>query len=257
MNKSQGIPPSMALSFRIPRALVYLLLVLVTGSLFSGSTGGDWRELFNGRDLAGWRVVGGGSKVWIEDGAITGHMVRGTAEHTLITTEEAFGDFILEAECRVSGGLHTGFILRCEYAPAEAHDRFFGYQVKINPTERRWTGGIFDDFGLNWNWMYNLADDPRARAAYRHGEWNHYRIEAIGRALKVWVNGVPVTHLLDDKYARGPLALKVHSLPATAPAEREDYRVQFRHLRIITAQPATHVRPMDLPGRTALPPTVK
>lgn len=216
-----------------------------------------WRELFNGRDLTGWKLVGGGSKVWVENGAIVGQMVRGTAEHTFVTTNERFRDFILEAECKDVGALHTGFMLRAIDAPVDARIRLLAYQVKIDPTPRAWTGGIFDDFGNNWNWMYNLEHDPRARAAYRHGEWTRFRIEAIGRALKVWVNDVPVTHLLDDKYREGYLALKVHSLPATAKPEQESYRVHFRHLRILTHDVARFARPMDLPGREALPPAVK
>jgi hypothetical protein len=249
------------ISYRTPWLALALLVGCALGVSLApaaqAASAPPWRELFNGRDLTGWKLVGGGSKVWIEDGAIVGHMVRGTEEHTLITTDESFGDFILEAECRDVGALHTGFLLRCAVAPADAKIRLFGYQIKIDPTPRSWTGGIFDDFGKSWTWMYDLEHDARARAAYHHGEWTRFRVEAIGRAIKVWVNGVPVTHLLDDKYPRGPLALKVHSLPATAKAEAETHRVHFRNLRIITENPARFAQPMDLPGRAANPPAAR
>jgi hypothetical protein len=215
-----------------------------------------WRPLFNGRDLTGWKIVGANPKAYtaVEDGALTGHMVRGAPEHTFFCTEESFGDFILELECFQTGGFNTGILFRCVETPASASVRLHGYQVKIDPSPtRRWTGGIFDDYGRNWLWLQTLDGDDRARAAYRFNEWARFRIEAVGRTIKVWVNGIPTAHLRHDKYTRGPIALKIHSFSAKGDAAQEKNLIRFRQVRILTADLARHALPMDLPAREADP----
>lgn len=231
------------------------ILLLCSASAWS-ATESAWRSLFNGRDLTGWKIVGPQPRAatYIEEGALTGHMVRGTREHTFFCTEESFGDFILEIDCFQTGGFNTGILFRCVETPADATVRLHGYQVKIDPsTTRRWTGGIFDDYGRNWLWFQTLEGNDRARAAYRFNEWTRFRIEAVGRALKVWVNGVPTAHLLHDKYTRGPIALKIHSFPATGDAAQEKNLIRYRNVRILTTDLARHAIPMDLPAREADP----
>ena len=232
------------------KKLVPLFALLVTASAFAAEA--PWRSLFNGRDLTGWKIVGAQPRAatYVEDGALTGHMVRGTPEHTFFCTEESFGDFILEIDCFQAGGFNTGILFRCLDTPATASVRLHGYQVKIDPSPtRRWTGGIFDDYGKNWLWLQTLAADERARTAYRFNEWARFRIEAIGPTLKVWVNGIPTAHLTDGKYARGPIAFKIHSFPAKGEAAQEKNLIRFRNIRILTTDLARHAQPMDLPAR--------
>jgi hypothetical protein len=132
--------------------------------------------------------------------------------------------------------------------------RLHGYQVKIDPSPtRRWTGGIFDDYGKNWLWFYTLEHDERARTAYKFNEWTRIRIEAIGRSLKVWVNGIPTAHLVHDKYTRGYIAFKIHSFGAAGDPAQEKNLIHFKNVRIITENPVRFAQPMDLPAREADP----
>jgi len=233
-----------------------LVLFLAATSAAGAAAEAPWRTLFNGRDLTGWKIVGPQPRAatYVEAGALTGHMVRGTREHTFFCTEDSFGDFILELECFQTGGFNTGILFRCVETPADATVRLHGYQVKIDPSPtRRWTGGIFDDYGRNWLWLQTLEGDDRARGAYRFDEWARFRIEAVGRTLKVWVNGVPTAHLLHDKYTRGPIALKIHSFGANGDAAQEKNLIRYRNVRILTSDLARHALPMDLPAREADP----
>ncbi len=233
-----------------------LVLILLSSALGSRAADTPWRDLFNGRDLTGWKIVGGqpAASATVEKGELLGHMVRGTPEHTFFCTEEKFGDFILEVECYQTGGFNTGILFRCVDTAPAASVRLHGYQVKIDPSPtRRWTGGIFDDYGKNWLWLQTLADDERARTAYRFNEWVRFRIEAIGRDLKVWVNGIPTAHLLHDKYTRGYLAFKIHSFPASGDVAQEKNLIRYKNVRIITENPARFALPMDLPAREADP----
>ncbi len=147
--------------------------ILLIATLAAGAAEAPWRPLFNGRDLTGWKIVGATPKAgtYIDEGALTGHMLRGTPEHTFFATEESFGDFILEIDSFQAGGFNTGILFRCIDTPADASVRLHGYQVKIDPsTTRRWTGGIFDDYGRNWLWLQTLEGNDRARGAYRFNE---------------------------------------------------------------------------------------
>jgi len=125
--------------------------------------------------------------------------------------------------------------------------KLYGYQVKIDPSPTRcWTGGIFDDFGASWHWLYDLSKDERARKAYRIGEWNHFRIEAIGTSIKVWVNGIPATNMINAKYSKGHIALKIHSLKNLPDEEKKVGR--FKNIRIITKNLNKNMLKMDLPA---------
>lgn len=191
-----------------------------------------WKSIFNGTDFNGWKIVGSTGKAWIEDSAIVCQQVVNTPQHTFVCTQKKYGDFILEADAKIDSALHTGFLFRCIDAKADtANVSLYGYQIKIDPTERRWTGGVFDDYGKTWEWYYPLKTSEEAREAFKIGEWNHFRIEAIGNHLKVWVNGVPTTNLVHNKYTNGYIALKIHAMGNTP--EKELVKMYYRNFKII------------------------
>ena len=237
----------------LPR-LLFLLLATAVAAFCADSP--PWRDLFNGRDLTGWKIAGPAVKASavVQAGELVGHMVRGTPEHTFFCTEESFGDFILEVDCYQSGGFNTGVLFRCVDTPATASVRLHGYQMKVDPSPtRQWTGGIFDDFGRNWRWLQTLQANDHGRTAYKFNEWARFRIEAVGQEIKIWVNGIPTAHLLDGKYTRGPIAFKIHSFPATGDAAQEKNLIRWKNIRILTADLARYRQPMDLPALVADP----
>lgn len=75
---------------------------------------------------------------------------------------------------------------------------------------------------------YNKA----AKNAYKKGQWNSYRVEAIGHSIRTWLNGVPVANLIDDLTAQGFIGLQVHSIGnKTKLAGKE---IRWRNIRIMT-----------------------
>ncbi len=210
-----------------------------------------WVQMFNGRDLSGWKMVGledRGTAV-VEDGELVLRQRVKTPEHSFVTSEGEYQDFILELDLKDDPRVNSGILLRCVDAAADAKVRLNGYQVKIDDTPRAWTGGIFNDFGDSWTWMHDLSDNERGRAAFKLGEWAHFRIECIGSTIKVWVNGVPTCHLVDETYRKGPIAFKIHSCGNDAKAEQR--AIRLKNIRIITEQPEQHARPIELPARPA------
>lgn len=210
-----------------------------------------WVSLFNGRDLTGWEIVSltDPAPAVVEDGVMVLRQRINTKEHTFVTSVQDYKDFILELDLMDDPGFNSGILLRCTETPANAKVRLNGYQVKIDNTPRAWTGGIFDDFGDSWTWLHDLAENERGRAAFKPGEWQHFRIECIGATIKVWVNGVPTSHLVDEKYRKGRIAFKIHSLANNLKAAQT--AIRLRKIRIISDQPERYTQPMDLPTRRA------
>jgi hypothetical protein len=210
-----------------------------------------WVSLFNGKDYTGWKLVGPANlaPAEIADGAMVLRQRVKTAEHTFVVSELAYRDFILELDLKSDPGFNSGILLRCVDAPESARVRLNGYQVKIDNTARAWTGGIFDDFGDAWRWLHDLADNEPGRTAFKPGEWAHFRIEAIGDTIKVWVNGVPTCHLVDAKYRAGRIAFKIHSLGDRPDDTRN--AIRLKNIRIVTEQPERFAQPMTLPPQRA------
>ncbi len=231
------------------RFFALLLLAPLTG--FAAEA--PWVSLFNGRDFTDWKMVGPANlaPAVVEDGAMVLRQRPKTPEHTFVTSQQSYSNFILELDVKDDPGFNTGILLRCSDAPLAARVRLNGYQVKIDPTPRAWTGGIFDDFGHNWKWLYDLKDNARARAAFKLGEWAHFRIECLGHSLKVWVNGVPTCHLIDEKYSAGVIAFKIHSI-GEGPNVGAN-AVRLKNIRIITDRPERFQQPIDLAARRAPP----
>jgi Domain of Unknown Function (DUF1080) len=214
--------------------IISICLAFLSVQMTAQTGSPPWKTLFNGKDFKGWKVTTRGklAAAWVENGEMVGHSVVNTPQHTFIRTKKKYADFILEGDCKLDGDLHTGFLFRLIEAPDTATVSLYGYQVKIDPTTRKWTGGVFDDFGKTWHWLYTLKDDARAREAFKMKEWNTFRIEAIGNNIKVWVNNIPTVHLINDKYPKGYIALKIHSM-GDFP-EKEKILVHYKNIKILT-----------------------
>jgi hypothetical protein len=211
------------------RFLVSFLLLLLSFSLQAQD--GNWKNLFNGKDLNGWKAVAGKATFTVQDGIIEGSAVFGTG-NTFLITEELYGDFILELDLKISHiSSNSGIMTRGQFDPAGQGGKglVYGYQVEADPTPRAWSGGIYDE--ARRGWFYPLDLNPAAKAAFKLGEWNRYRIEVLGNTIKTWVNGQEVAYFVDDLDAKGFIGLQVHSIQNKEDEGRKTY---FRNVRIQT-----------------------
>lgn len=195
----------------------------------SSQSAGGWQLLFNGKDLDGWEKLNGSAGYRIEDGAIVGTSTA-NSPNTFLATKQSYSDFILELEFKVDPGFNSGVQIRSHSSPDYMDGRVHGYQVEIDPSERAWTGGIYDE--ARRGWLYPLTVNEQAKAAFRLQEWNKMYVECIGNTIKTWINDVPAAYLLDDKTSEGFIALQVHSIDK---AEDEGKEARWRNIRIRTA----------------------
>ena len=209
------------------RRLLLLSIVLLSFSATSFAQS-DWTYLFNGKDFSGFNQLNGKAKYTIEDGVIVGTTVANTP-NSFMATEKKYRDFILELEFMVDPSMNSGIQIRSNSLPEYRDGRVHGYQVEIDPSARGWSGGIYDE--ARRGWLYPLDMNPEGRTAFKNGQWNHYRIEAIGASIRTWVNGIPTADLIDDMTLEGFIALQVHSI---GDASQEGKQIKWRNIRIKT-----------------------
>jgi hypothetical protein len=209
----------------------FLSLVFVFATI-SVSAQGKWDKLFNGKDLSGWKQLNGKANYEVKDGAIVGTTVANTPNSFLVTEKE-YGDFILELEFKVDTSMNSGIQVRSLSKPDYQNGRVHGYQIEIDPSPRAWSGGIYDEARRGWlcTTDYNLP----AKKAFRNNAWNKYRVECIGSVIRTWVNGIPVSHLIDDLTTSGFIALQVHAINKNDNPGKQiiwrDIRIQTNNLK--------------------------
>ena len=187
-----------------------------------------WVALFDGTTLNGFTQKGGEADYEVRDGMIVGSTVHDTP-NSFMASDKMYGDFILELDYKVDSTMNSGIQIRSNSFPYYQDGRVHGYQIEIDPSERAWSAGIYDEGRRGW--LNPLPDNPEAQKAFRQNDWNHYRIEAIGDTIQTWINGVPAANLVDDKTAEGFIALQVHSIPKENKAGTE---IMWKDIKILT-----------------------
>src|SRR5262245_5564 len=90
----------------------------------------DWKPLFDGTSLKGWKQRGGAAKYRAENGEIVGMSVPNT-DNSFLCTERDFSDFILELEFKVHPDLNSGVQIRSQCFDAPKEIEYEGKTIKI------------------------------------------------------------------------------------------------------------------------------
>jgi hypothetical protein len=101
--------------------------------------------------------------------------------------------------------------------------------VELDPSPRAYSGGIYDE--ARRGWLYPLSRNKKGQKAFLNGQWNTYRVEAIGNSIRTWVNGVQCANLVDDLTSTGFIAYQVHSVQNDDQVGKQ---VKWRNARILT-----------------------
>jgi hypothetical protein len=215
---------------------VKLFLLFVTVFLFAAVScfpqpGKGWVDLFDGKTLTGWKRLAGNADFKVEDGNIVGTTVVNSG-NTFLVTEMEFADFILEMDVKINDTTsNSGIQVRSHYNPAghEGKGLVYGCQFEIDPSSRRWSGGIYDEGRRDW--LYPASLNQHAQDAFKVGEFNHIRVECIGHEMKTWINHVAVADVIDTADASGFIGLQVHAVSQAAFAGEKVY---FKNIKIKT-----------------------
>jgi len=207
----------------IDRIIVSLVLSMML--LASCHKEASWENLIANDSLENWEIKSGSASYSIKDGVVTGVTKSGTP-NTFLCTKKQYGDFILTYDVWVDPAINSGVQIRSE---VNDKGRVFGYQVELDPSERAYSGGIYDEGRRAW--LYPLSRNQEARSAFKKGEWNHFRIEAIGDHIYTWVNDVPAAHIIDDLTHKGIIGLQVHAIYKDEDVGKE---IKWKNIKIST-----------------------
>ena len=146
--------------------------------------------LFNGKDLAGWRIVPGSkSRFAVEEGAI--HVTNGGG---FLETESEWGDFLLQAEIRTNGRhLNSGIFFRAMPGTEKAPSN--GYEAQVHNGWKNDDRTKPIDFGTGA--IYRRI--PARRVVSSDFEWFTMTVAATGPHVGVWVDGEQVTDWTDTR----------------------------------------------------------
>jgi len=207
------------------RKITLLSFVFIVQFLTSEA---QWKNLSNGKDFTGWKILNGKAKYRVEKGEIIGTTVFGEP-NTFLATEKDYGDFILEFEFKVDSTMNSGVQFRSESKADYKNGRVHGYQYEIDPSKRGWSGGVYDE--ARRDWLYQMDLNPSTKNAFKQGQWNKARVECIGSNIRTWINGLPAAYVIDDLSPKGFIALQVHAI---GNKEQEGKEIRWKNLRIQT-----------------------
>lgn len=174
----------------------------------------------------------------------------GSTGNFFLVTKKTYKDFIFEGEILmpdVKEYSNSGFMFRGRAKPKGNGFEAEGLQAEVDPSDRKWSGGLYHQAGRQWlhplhetrsfpdedfkhNFLPKWTDEMAN--AYRHLEWNKYRIEAKGSDIKVFVNGVMTSHITDTKNAEGFIGLQHHGSKKLKATGETDNFVYFRNVTI-------------------------
>ena len=182
---------------------------------------GEPVKLFNGKDLAGWKVRHPEHNGWKATG---GTLVNKIPSSDLIT-EQKFEDFKLHAEVNVPKKGNSGIYLRGRYE----------VQVEDILGSGESTDGVHLD-NVHMAGIYGFLA-PTVNAARKSGEWQAFDITLVGRTVTVVLNGKTV---IDNQEIPGITGGALDSDEGTSGPiflQGDHTGVSYRNIVITAAKP--------------------
>jgi hypothetical protein len=160
-------------------------LILFAAALSPAADHEQWKQLFNGKNLNGWKHVGPGGDT-VEDGLIHTHGGMGL----LYWTESKLGDCVIRVVYKMRDkNDNSGVFVRIPIAPTEPWmPVHYGYEVQIDNHPETSNEDEYHVTGT----LYSLTK-PLAKPGKPGPEWNTMEITLDGPRTVVAVNGEKVT----------------------------------------------------------------
>lgn len=205
---------------------IWFLFLILSSCLTKTTLNDEWTELFNGKNLRGWKILNGNAEIRVDNNQIIGKSVDNTP-NTFLCSEQHFRNFILEFDVMIENDINSGVQIRSNSNDEYRNGVVYGYQIEIDPTERAYSGGIFDE--QRRGWLYTLEENKTGQDAFRKNEWNNFHVEAVEDTIRTWVNGVHCAYFIDSLSESGFIGLQVHGVGGiTKPGKY----VKFKNVRI-------------------------
>ncbi len=225
-----------------------IIIFLTSCQSKSGKTDG-WKDLFDGKTLNGWKIINqdwenpdSKPDFYVEDNMIICNTVLNSRGAYLVT-EKKYDNFILEFDVKIDSFINSGMQCRGQiwekdtstvYLSGKLEERkrnwkagyVWGYQVEIETSNRKWSGGLYEPG--NRGWLVTLEGKEEAQKAFKLDEWNHFKILMDGNKIQTWINGVPIVDTTDEMSASGFIGIQFHG----AGRKQKDQKSRWKNIRI-------------------------
>ena len=178
-----------------------------------------WIELFNGKDLTGWKLSDSkGSKVHVENGTI---VMEGHTAH--LFSDWQFKNFILEADVMQTPHANSGIYFHTHYQEHGFPNTGYESQVNVSHRDRVKTGSLYD--------VVKLYKTPA-----KDNTWWKQTIIVQGKRIIVKINDEQVIDYTEppnvgnrrQKLGCGSFGLQAHDPERRYP----DAKTYFKNIRV-------------------------
>lgn len=138
-------------------------------------------KLFDGKTLNGWTLVGGAGPGYVPKDGVIDCPADGGGN---LFTEKEYSDFVFRFDFKLDHNSNNGIGIR---APLEGDAAYVGMECQVLDD----SGSMYTNLepGQYHSSIYKVV--PARRGSLKPvGEWNHEEITAIGRHIKIVVNGM-------------------------------------------------------------------
>ncbi len=184
------------------------------GKLAAAAGPTEWRPLFDGKSLSGWKSNETPGVFTVEDGMIKVSGGRSHLYHLGYDEHATFRDFEFRAKVKTTPGSNSGIFFHTAWVDSGWPTH--GYEAQVNNTQsdRRKTGSLY------------AVKDVLDNAPAKDGEWFDYYIRVEGNHVVIKVNGEttvdwsepadwPTADLPHRKLSSGTFALQGHDPKST------------------------------------------
>jgi hypothetical protein len=217
----RSIPPAATRVLFVAGAVS--LAAVVPTSPVSGQEPGQFRPLFNGKDLTGWLTPEDKSLFTVEDGEIVGRTKDLLKKNEFLATDKSFGDFVLKVKVKFRNG-NSGIQFRSKRTDDGVVS---GPQADV--ADGYW-GLLYEERGRG---ILERYPEDKANALVKKNDWNEFVITAKGRHVTIDLNGTRIIDRNDPKFDKeGKIALQIHVWP-------QPMEVRFKDIEIKELTPST------------------
>jgi hypothetical protein len=195
---------------------IFVIILAVSLSISCVAGGKEYKSIFNGKNLDGWKIHGT-EKWYVEDGLLICESGPDKG-YGYLSTEKNYNDFELEVEFQQEANGNSGVFFRSTFEGTKVS----GWQVEVAPPNHD-TGGIYESYGRGW--LVQIPDEKEN--ILKMGEWNTMKIKVVGGHVTTWLNGEQMVDITDDKIAqgKGAIALQIH--------DGGGIKVKWRNLKVM------------------------
>jgi hypothetical protein len=156
---------------------------------------------FNGKDLAGWQNAQNNEFWKAVDGVLVGEN-NAAKKGNMLYTEKSYQDVVIECECRFSGDIDSGIMMRKD----EKGKKDIQMQIGTSRSLKKdMTCAFYVGKYPESGWA------PKVATLWKNNEWNKIRFQAKGDTYTVWLNGEQVSNYVDANYPKAaPIGLQIH-----------------------------------------------